>query len=98
MRIIYGTPNTIMCIGTTMLGDTATPFFGFIDRSKVVGMKTKARGDEASSMSDQIEALGGTIILFENPDAAMRFDDVLGQLFAQADETPWGDKVEVIGQ
>ena len=91
MKIVYGGPNTVMTIGVALLGDVPTPFFGFVDKDKVVGEEMMKATTPAQDMLDKIEELGGTIIFIENPEAAERMHNLLSMLFSSAVDGDWGD-------
>jgi hypothetical protein len=86
MKVVYGNPKTAMSIGVALVGDTPTPFFGFVDRDKVKGMQNFQWGVNGC---DAIEDAGGVIVYIENPDAFERFAEHLSLLFNAVAETPW---------
>ena len=89
MKVVYGNPKTIMTIGMAMLGDTPTPFFGFVDRASVEGDAFFTEGPNSTSLIDKIDALGGVIIYLENPEAAERMHAFMAQLFDSASNSDW---------
>lgn len=91
MKVVYGNPKTILTFGMTMLGDTPTPFFGFVDKAAVEGNPFFTSGPNSTDLISKIDALGGVIIYVENPDAAARFHEGLGMLFHGASDGPWVD-------
>jgi len=94
MKVIYGSPKTVMTIGMAMIGDMPTPFIGFVDKAKVEDSPLFAAGSDASAMIDKVDALGGVIIYIENPDAEERLTNHLMNLFDGAAESDWGDIVQ----
>lgn len=96
MKIVYGSPKTILTIGVAVLGDKPTPFFGFVDRDKMKDKPTYIEGAiDAKQMISDIEDAGGVIIYIENPDAAERFTSNMMMTFASAIDTDWGDIEQV---
>ena len=91
MKVVYGNPKTILTFGMAMLGDTPTPFFGFVDKAHVDGDPFFTSGPNSTDMINKIDALGGVIIYVENPDAAERFHEGLGLLFHNACSSSWVD-------
>lgn len=89
MRVVYGNPKTIMTFGMAMLGDTPTPFFGFVDKVRVEGDPFFTSGPNSTDLINKIDALGGVIVYVENPDAAERLHEGLGLLFSSASSGPW---------
>ena len=72
-----------------MLGDTPTPFIGFVDRSKMDGKESVTHGSDASALIEEIDQMGGVVIYFENPGAAERIHAVMSSLFSNAMSTDW---------
>jgi hypothetical protein len=97
MKIVYGNPKTVLAMGLSMLGDTSTPFIGFVDRDKMTGKGMLHAGDDAAAMIDQIDQLGGVVIYFENPDVAGRLHELLSDLFDSACQGNWGNLVKSEG-
>lgn len=91
MKVVYGNPKTVMTIGMAMLGETPTPFIGFVDKAKVEGDKFFTAGPSSTALIDKIDALGGVIIFIENPDAAERMAQTMSLLFENAVDGDWGD-------
>ena len=91
MRLVYGNPKTIMTMGMAMLGDTPTPFFGFVDKAKVETDALFYSGPDSTALIDKIDTLGGVIVYVENPDAAHRLHEMLSMLFSSASAGPWSD-------
>lgn len=94
MRVIYGNPKTIMTMGMTMLGDVPTPFFGFVDRSKVNEESPLEVCTDAAFVINKIDKEGGVIVYLENPYAAQRLHEMLHVLFSNASGGPWDDLEE----
>jgi hypothetical protein len=96
LKIVYGSPKTVLTIGVAVLGDKPAPFIGFVDRDK---MKDKAifteGAQDAKQMISDIEDAGGVIIYIENPDAAERLTSNMMMTFASAIDTDWGDIEQV---
>jgi len=91
VKVVYGSPKTILTMGMAMLGDTPTPFFGFVDKSDVEGDEFFVSGPNSTSLIEKIDALGGVIIYVENPDIAGRLHGMLSLLFETACGGPWGE-------
>lgn len=91
MKVVYGNPKTIMTMGMAMLGETPTPFFGFVDKAKVDGDNFFTSGPNSTALIDKIDKVGGAIVFIENPDAAERMSGFILHLFAGAIEGAWGD-------
>ena len=91
MKIVYGSPKTVMTIGMSLIGDMPTPFIGFVDKAKVEESPLFAAGSDASAMIERVDALGGVIVYIENPDAFERLTDHLMHLFDSAAQSVWGD-------
>lgn len=89
MKVVYGNPLTLMTLGMSMLGDTPTPFIGFVDRSKMDGKESVTHGSDASALIEEIDQMGGVVIYFENPEAAERIHVVMSSLFSNAMSTDW---------
>jgi hypothetical protein len=95
MKVVYGNPKTVMAMGMALLGETPTPFIGFVDRAKVDSDPFFATGPDSAAMINKIDAIGGVIIFIENPDAAERLNTHIAELFASACEGDWGDVEQV---
>ncbi len=95
MKVVYGNPKTILTIGMAMMGDVPTPFIGFVDRVSVENEPDFMSGTDSTAMINRIDANGGVIIYFENPDAASRLHEMMNELFNSAEDGPWGDIEEV---
>jgi hypothetical protein len=91
VKIVYGSPKTVMTIGMALIGEMPTPFIGFVDKAKVEDSPLFAAGSDASAMIERVDALGGVIVYIENPDAAERLTNHLMHLFNNAAESDWGD-------
>ena len=91
MKVVYGSPKTVMTIGMALIGDVFTPFIGFVDKAKVEDSPLFSAGSDASAMIDKLDALGGVVIYIENPDAAERLTNHLMHLFDSAAQSDWGD-------
>ena len=89
MKVVYGNPLTLMTLGMSMLGDTPTPFIGFVDRSKMDGREGVTHGSDASVLIEEIDQMGGVVIYFENPEAAEKVHAVMSRLFMNAMSTDW---------
>ena len=96
MKVVYGSPNTIMTMGVAKLGEVDTPFFGFIDKAKILESDISSITSPLEVI-DKIDKLDGTIILIENPDAAERIHTLLSHLFSSVVDGDWGNvkKTEV---
>lgn len=90
MKVVYGTPNTIMTMGVAKLGEVETPFFGFIDKAKMLASDISSI-NSSGEVIDKIDKLDGTIIFIENPDAAERMHTLLSHLFSSAFDGDWGN-------
>jgi hypothetical protein len=95
MKVVYGNPKTILTLGMTLLGETPTPFIGFVDKAKVEGDPFFATGPDSTALINKIDTLGGVIVYIENPEAAQRLHEMLHALFASASTGPWSDVEEV---
>lgn len=95
MKIVYGNPKTVMAMGMAMLGETPTPFIGFVDKDRVENDPFFATGPDSTAMINKIDAIGGVIIYIENPDAAERLNTHMAHLFESAVEGAWGDIEQV---
>lgn len=97
MKVVYGTPKTVMAVGMAEVGDPSTPFIAFIDRAKVEADPELVSGFGASNgIVDKIDSMGGVVVYFDNMPAAKQFMTMTAMLFSSAVDTDWSD-VEMFG-
>lgn len=98
-QFVYGGRNTVLALGMGLMGGEATPFVGFMPRQEDMQGNVMVSGSPNTAATiEMVEAKGGTIVWFENPDAAERFHSTLAQLFDIACGSPWGDKEETVAK
>lgn len=97
MKVVYGTPKTVMAVGMAEVGDLSTPFVAFIDKAKVDADPDMVSGFGASNgIVDKVHDMGGVVVYFDNPAAAKQFLAMTAMLFNSAMESEWSE-VEMVG-
>jgi len=98
-QFVYGGQKTVLALGMGMMGGEATPFIGFVPRDpNMKGSVLVSGSKNTDDTIKEIEAKGGVIIWFDNPDAAERIHTLLANLFDTACSGEWGDKNEVMAK
>ena len=94
--IVYGSGDMICTIGVSSLGEggPCLPFIGFVKRSAVPEkyFTSPASDERASEMIKIINANGGTLVYFDNPECAERFHMFSSALFTMASQSDWADR------
>jgi hypothetical protein len=97
VKVVYGTPKTVLAVGMAEVGELSTPFIAFIDRAKVDADPDMVSGFGASNgIVDKIDGMGGVVVYFDNKDAAQQFMTMTAMLFSSAMDSEWSD-VEMVG-
>jgi hypothetical protein len=97
LKVVYGTPKTVMAVGMAEVGDLSTPFIAFVDKAKVDADPDMVSGFGASNgIVDKIDSMGGVVVYFDNMQAAKQFLTMSAMLFSDAMGTDWSD-VEMVG-
>lgn len=95
-QFVYGGQNTVLALGMGMMGGAATPFIGFVPRDpNMKGHVLVSGSSNTEETIKEIDAKGGTLVWFENPDAAERIHRLLADLFDIALTGEWGSKEKV---
>jgi hypothetical protein len=99
VKVVYGTPKTVMAVGMTEVNEIATPFIAFVDREKVDADPEMASGfgDETAGIVEKVHDMGGVVIYFDNPPAAQQFMTMSLMLFNNAMKSEWSE-IEMIGE
>ena len=99
MKVVYGTPKTVMAVGMTEVNEIATPFIAFADRDKVEAdpEMVSGIGSETGSIVEKVHDMGGVVIYFDNPTAAEQFLQMSLSLLSGAMKSEWSE-VEGVGE
>jgi enoyl-[acyl-carrier-protein] reductase (NADH) len=96
MKVVYGTPKTVMAVGMAEVGELSTPFVAFVDKAKVDADPDMMSVFGASnSIVDKIDGMGGVVVYFDNKDAAKQFMTMTAMLFQSAMDTDWYEVEEM---
>lgn len=96
MKVVYGTPKTVMAVGMAEVGDLSTPFVAFVDKSKVDADPDMVSGFGASnSIVDKIDGMGGVVVFIDNVEAAKKMMAMLAMMFHSAMDTEWSEVEEM---
>ena len=98
MKVVYGTPKTVMAVGMAEVGDLSTPFIAFVDKAKVDADPDMVSGFGASNgIVDKIDGMGGVVVFIDNVEAAEKMMAMLVMMFQSAMDTEWSE-VEMFGK
>lgn len=96
MKVVYGTPKTVMAVGMAEVGDLSTPFVAFVDKAKVDADPDMVSGFGASNgIVDKIDHMGGVVVFIDNVEAAKKMMAMLAMMFQSAMDTEWSEVEEM---
>lgn len=96
MKVVYGTPKTVMAVGMAEVGDLSTPFIAFVDKAKVDADPDMVSGFGASNgIVDKIDGMGGVVVFIDNVEAAKKMMVMLTMMFQSAMDTEWSEVEEM---
>jgi hypothetical protein len=96
VKVIYGTPKTVMAVGMAEVGDLSTPFVAFVDKAKVDADPDMVSGFGASNgIVDKIDGMGGVVVFIDNVEAAKKMMAMLAMMFQSAMDTEWSEVEEM---
>jgi hypothetical protein len=96
VKVVYGTPKTVMAVGMAEVGELSTPFVAFVDKAKVDADPDMVSGFGASNgIVNKIDSMGGVVVFIDNLEAAKKLMAMLAMLFSDAIDTDWYDVEEM---